>query len=182
MVLNRGCITLIVLVAVVGGWGMVTDNWIHNWRCRQTVAWVATECDIIDCQIVRDAQTDAPVWGIWYRYTRGDAHYAGRDIYRGRRTTADGALARRFVAGQKSTCYVNPDRPAEAVLSMGPNPGAAERSIILPIIMVGLSLGLVYLVARGRERHKFIKSLERQGMIVHSPKPGAEEKADRGDG
>ncbi len=118
------------------------------WQNLRQLNWKSTPCEILESQVERPVeQDDDPAFRVQYRY-----QYSGR-TYVGDRISVDSTrkedddayrlVQGRYAARARTTCYVNPDDPSQAVLERG-NPWVA-LAVFFPLIFV--AVGVVGLIA-----------------------------------
>ena len=107
----------------------------------------------VDCVIVSSSVLDLPKnYGIHiqYEYEIGGRQYQGTNYTVGRFTTSDYREVERLVdaypAGKKTTCFVNPSNPSDAILRRGSF--VMAPFLLLPLVFVSIGGGGIYMTWR----------------------------------
>ena len=146
-------------------WSMNLYKIVKDDRARAT--WVATDCVVADVKFWQStgngphglsAMSPITLASIRYDYTFRGEHYTSEDVDL---RSIDGLhsgnerdyvmFIRGYVIGQHTGCWVDPDRPDHAVLTIDMPPGAYDWQWAtgLFFVLVGLSL-IVFARQRGR--------------------------------
>ncbi|HEV8606190.1 MAG TPA: DUF3592 domain-containing protein [Tepidisphaeraceae bacterium] len=153
---GRGIIWLIIGMILLAS---AAFAWFFGWpmvRAFQAMRWPATECEVLDAGLIKDqihGQISLTTYkpDVHYRYRINGEEYHSNQysltemaspwLY-GKRNTV-----REFPIGLHRMCFVNPQNPAEAVLSRSLAPTAGFG--IWPLVM--LIIGILALQERSRE-------------------------------
>ncbi len=140
--LAMGTLFLVILIGET-----VRD--LATWR------WRATPCTILTSEVTQAEGENPYTAGITYAYSFEGREFIGAGVTRRNDGVSSYEKAQRRVlahpTGSRATCYVNPDRPSEAVLERGV-PWVAVM-ILLPLVFVAVGVGGLYVVWRlGRAR------------------------------
>ncbi len=114
----------------------------------RTYRWKPVDCVIVSSSL-QDLQKNYGLQ-IQYEYEFGGQHYRGNNYTVGRFTTSDYAAVARIVdsypSGKKTTCFVNPSHPSDAVLRLGNL--AMAPFYLLPLLFVFIGGGGIYMTWR----------------------------------
>lgn len=116
-------------------------------KSAQMYRWLRSDCTILESLVEKGTSSGNPyVFRVKYVYggdVEGRTGTIYRRQYRGSSTYDDAAaLVRRYPAGARSMCLVNPADPGDAVLereSLWPLP-----FLLIPLLFVGVGLGGIY--------------------------------------
>jgi hypothetical protein len=130
--------------------------WTSWQRAEETRQWTPTPCRIISAQVLSERPTPrsnpAHKASVRYSYTFKGQSLTGTHIKRVDSSTQHEEVARKkleeFPIGLETTCYVNPDLPAQAVLRHDTR--AALYSIWFPLLFVLGGLGMAWNAVRNR--------------------------------
>jgi hypothetical protein len=115
----------------------------------RTYSWKAVDCVVVSSSVL-DLPKDYGIH-IQYEYQFGGRQYHGTNYTVGRFTTSDYGQVERLVdaypPGQKTTCFVNPSDPADAVLRRGSL--VMAPFLLLPLLFVFIGGGGIYVTWRG---------------------------------
>jgi hypothetical protein len=145
------------LYLIVIGFALAAVGCVFTWllgssylRAQEMDQWVATECLILESE-VRQQQLGPAVpieyrFGILYGYEfEGERFSAETYDIRGNATVKERSkvadLVARFPAGSSRTCWVNPQKPDQAVLKKDSK--AAGYSIWFPLLFVVGGIGMI---------------------------------------
>jgi hypothetical protein len=179
----RGCMVVFLACFALYGAGLFLGVFFRPWsRLVSARAWPATSC-VIQASQMRShppaGKQGRTTWSadVVYAYVVGDRrHESNRYDFLGSGSSGgadERAILERYPAGSTTVCYVNPDDPAEAVLSRDFRP--AYLLGLLPVAMVFLGAAGAVRVWRGR----WLLPGARAGG---RPERGAGEEQERGDG
>lgn len=130
------------LVLVVLGGIFSAGLWRSYQRAMTTRSWVETPCRILSSVVLTERPTfNSPAafrLGLTYEYQFQGSRHTGSKVRRIEGPTPHKdkveALAAKFPAGHRLSCWVNPDRPEEAVLEHSTK--AALYAIWFPLLFV----------------------------------------------
>lgn len=116
--------------------------WRSYQRAMETRAWIETPCRIVSSVVLSEHPTPhSPMayrLGLQYEYEFKGERHIGTKVKRveGESPHKDTieALADEYPAGKKTTCFVNPTQPAEAILQHATK--AALYTIWFPLLFV----------------------------------------------
>jgi len=128
------------------------------WGVLSSDDWVATPCQIVKSTVERRRGEDGPVfvWDLQYRYTFDGRGYDGDQYdFMAFGNSSDGKRkhrrARQYPRGSQQVCYVDPDRPRNAVLSREFSSEMWWGLFPLPFVAIGAG-GMTYLFVQGKKR------------------------------
>ena len=122
------------------------------WQWGNAQSWEAAQCTITHSELGVHSGSDSTTYSIdiTFRYTYQKQTFTS-DRYNFFTVSSSGKKSKRTViaqypVGSKQTCYVNPDKPYEAVLSLGFSYAYIIGLFGLPFMAVGIGLpiGMVY--------------------------------------
>lgn len=153
----RGCLIVFFgMFALIGGIIFYFAFVRAVMQMRDAQNWVETDCVILDSRVESHTDSDGTTYSaeIRYGYTYGGARYES-DRYRfftssGSRSRAQ-AIVDRFPAGRETICFVDPQRPHEAVLLRDYSWDMLLGLIPLIFLIVGLG-GIFFTLRSGRSR------------------------------
>lgn len=163
-----------LLLAGLGfAWGL-----IHAWqRAEVARGWTGVPCVIVSSGVRDVAPGNQPRWqaAVEYRYNWDGREYTGTRIRRGEGPSAHrqqaAARAAKYPAGLKTSCFVDPEEPASAVLEHSTR--APLYSIWFPLLFAVGGAGMLRSAWRrrrtGRDRHDAANRDIPEGLPVSSP-------------
>ena len=130
------------LFLVLAGMLFTGVLWRSYQRAMETRAWIETPCRIVSSVVLSEHPTPhSPMsyrLGLQYEYEFHGGRFTGTKVKRveGESPHKDKieALADEYPAGRRTTCFVNPAQPAEAILEHATK--AALYSIWFPLLFV----------------------------------------------
>ena len=141
--------------------------------------WTPTPCEVLASSVQSHSGSESTTYSVNIFYTyefNGRAYKSNRyKFMAGSSSGYDGkaAVVRRYPAGTRTVCYVNPRDPVEAVLERG---FTADLWFgLIPLVFLGVGIaGLVWTFRRGRHRTATARSspLLRSGSIRSLPGGG----------
>jgi hypothetical protein len=133
-------------------------------KIMEASEWPEVPCKIVSSRVTSNSDSDGTTYGIEiiYSYKFGDREYLGDD-YDFLGGTSSGykskaVIVGRYRPGSTAKCYVNPEKPDEAVLYRDFHGGFWFAVIPAVFILVGLG-GMIGAVVGGRRKHKRISDL-----------------------
>lgn len=116
--------------------------WMSYHRAMETRAWIETPCHIVSSMVLSEHRTPhSPLaWhlGLQYEYEIKGTRHIGTKVKRVEGETQDkekiDALAADYPEGSRTTCFVNPTKPDEAILRHATK--AALYAIWFPLLFV----------------------------------------------
>ena len=172
-----GCVTRILgtlFFSVFLGMGLLFCGLLGRqvWEDARAWTWPAVSCTIEESRVetVVEGAGEPYAFAVRYRYEHGGQAYVSDAYQHGGMHTGDYAeaarLAARYPAGAKATCYVNPGKPADAVLHR--KPLWIAFAILLPLVFVAIgAVGLRYAL-----RPAVPKSITDASSISQAALPG----------
>ncbi|MFL6194567.1 MAG: DUF3592 domain-containing protein [Thermoanaerobaculia bacterium] len=151
----RGCLGLFFLIFLaVGCAASYFTLWKPLTRYRAAQSWPERSCTILDSRVTENSDSDGSTYGvdIHYAYEMDGREYRS-DRYDFLRYSSSGrsgkeAIVARYPPGSRAACYVNPEDPAEAVLTRDLSVRYLVGTIPLVFVAVGLG-GLIWVMRSG---------------------------------
>jgi hypothetical protein len=129
--------------------GVITKQFLRD---AQTHRWPVVPCVILESGVTDKGGSSPYVPTVHYQYESQGRTFNSQQFATQPKSFSDYAKAQRLVdkfrADTKSTCYVNPQQPTDAILQRASL--ATGFLIFFPMIFVVLGLGGIYLVWRAR--------------------------------
>lgn len=148
------------------------------YRSAVTYVWSETSCEILASSAGQDPQDrgreSAYVFRVKYRYSFRGKGYTSEVYARSYRGSSDYGeaqrLAARYPPKAQAVCYVNPSKPAEAVLGRG----SLWVCLFLPIplIFVAVGGGGIYVIWRGPRPSAANSPSAKEAISAHARKLG----------
>jgi len=157
---HRGCLAAffgVFLLAGLGvGWLVIVGPALGALRAR---SWAATDCEVVSSGVETHSGDDGDTYSveILYRYRhRGREYHSNRYHFFTGSTSGHESKARvveGYPEGQRFTCWVDPDDPAEAVIERGLVGEIWIGLVPLVFVLVGGG-GVAWAIAGGRGRRR----------------------------
>jgi hypothetical protein len=155
---GRAWLAAMGLLLVCAGALFTAMLWQSYQRAMETRAWRETPCDITSSLVLSERPTPhSPMAyraAVHYRYEFEGKAFAGSRVRRvegpsPHREKAD-AIVAAYPAGTRRTCFVNPSRPAEAILEHASK--AALYALWFPLLFVIGGGMMAWRALRGQSR------------------------------
>src|SRR4051812_21252652 len=147
----RGCLSLFFLVFL--GAGLMATFFLARaaWQNAVTYRWAEVPCEILESTVTPVANRDGDVrLDLRFRYRYAGADFTSTQYQRGMASPSDPVtvyrLAEQLTRGTRSTAFVDPKKPSDAVLHRSP-PWSA-LAVLFPLIFVGVGAGGIYFLWR----------------------------------
>lgn len=134
-------------------WFLAIHPALKNWQAK---SWQVTPCTILSSRVQSHSGEDGSTYSVDILYTyefQGQAYKSSRyDFVPGSSSGYDGKakIVSRYPQGLKTTCYVNPSAPYEAILSRGFRSDMLWWGILFPIPFLAVGLGGLIFTFRNR--------------------------------
>jgi hypothetical protein len=138
---------------IFGGMGLLFCGLLLHevWQTAQTYGWKESDCLIIESQAVAEGTGESPYhFKVRYQYTWEGKTFTSEKVSRKSVTFSEFSkaqkLAEQFKPGQGTICYVNGDKPSEAILKR--DGFWIALVLFLPLIFVAIGFGGLYFTWR----------------------------------
>lgn len=120
------------------------------WGGAKTHAWTPVECTVVESRILPPERKNDAELSVRYRYRYDNREYVSSRVSQGLSSGGDSAttyrLSQQLSPGTRTTCYVNPVSPEEAVLFRASL--WSGLIVLFPLIFVAAGLGGIFFVWR----------------------------------
>lgn len=149
----KGCMVAFFAVFLLAGAGFSLFFVRPAVQVLKAKSWQATPCTVLSSQVRSHSGEDSTTYSVdvLYTYTFGGGEYkSNRYQFLGGSSggySEKERIVRRLPPLTRTTCYVNPDEPAEAVMNRDFSPEYAFG--LVPLLFVAVGLGGIIFALRG---------------------------------